>query len=122
MSVTEPNSIDIVVPENRDGDAELVLVDQLPWKFDEDDHLSLLQEKINTYLAFVETGQLIEEFPTARDRKIVLKIDALYAPSAAGEQLLAAARPVVGQLGIELRFDVWARDRLSPDFPALEDA
>ena len=121
MSVTEPNSIDVVVPDNRDGEVELVVVDQLPWKINEDDHLAMLQEKINTYLAFVETGQLIKEFPTAKDRKIVLKINALYAPSAEGEKFLAVARPTVGYLGIELRFDLWAKDRLSPDFPPLKD-
>lgn len=121
MSVTEANSVDVVVPDNQDGEVELVLVDHLPWKSDDENHLALLQEKINNYLAFVQTGQLIKEFPTARDRKIVLKINALYAPSEEGEKLLAAARPKVAELGIELRFDLWAQDRLSQDFPPLEE-
>jgi len=121
MTVMETNTIDFVVPKNQHGDAELVLVDQLPWKIDEGDHLVMLQDKINTYLAFVETGQLVGDFPKAKGRKVVLKINALYAPSEQGEKFLAAVRPIVGQLGIELKFDLWTRDRLGPNFPPLQE-
>jgi hypothetical protein len=105
MTVMETNTVDIVAPANQDGKAELVLVDQLPWKVDEGEHLVMLQDKINTYLAYVESGQLVDDFPNAKGRNVVLKINALYAPSEKGERFLAAVRPIVGQLGIELKFD-----------------
>jgi hypothetical protein len=117
MSVMEANTIDIVVPANGDGFAELIIVDPLPWKIDEGDHLVALQSKINTYLAFVESGQLVEDFPQTKGRKIILKINALHPPSAEGEKFLSAVRPVIAQLKLELAFDLWSRERLGPNFP-----
>lgn len=121
MTVMETNTVDIVAPANQDGKAELVLVDQLPWKVDEGEHLVMLQDKINTYLAYVESGQLVDDFPNAKGRDVVLKINALYAPSEMGEKFLAAVRPIVDQLGIELKFDLWTRDRLGSNFSPLQE-
>lgn len=120
MSVMETNEVDIVVPVNDDGNTELIIVDQLPWAIDEGDHLVALQDKFNAYLGYVEGGQLYRDFPRAKGQRVVIRINALYAPSANGEKFLAAIRPVAKQLDIELVFDLWTRERLSPGFPLQE--
>jgi hypothetical protein len=52
---------------------------------------------LNSYLAFCESGQIYEEFPDAKDRRIVISIFARDRPTEAGDAFLAAA-------GFELRF------------------
>jgi hypothetical protein len=115
MSVMESNTVDFVVPENKDGTALLIIIDQLPWQIDEDDHLVMLQDKINTCLAFVESGQLISDFPKAKSRKVVLQIWGLYAPSAKGEKFIAAVRPIAAQLDIDVQFKLKPQDWAPPD-------
>lgn len=40
----------------------LMLTDHLDWE-NEEDHLILLQDKINAYLGFIESGQYLETYP-----------------------------------------------------------
>lgn len=116
----EADKIDIVVPVNGEGKTEIVIADQLPWKIDEGDHLIMLQDKINACLAYVEGGQLYDDFPKAKGRALILRINGLYAPSPKGENFLAAVRPIVKQICSKMIFDLWTRDRLPTGFPLQE--
>ncbi|WP_374762261.1 DUF6572 domain-containing protein [Massilia scottii] len=62
------------------GDVVLNITDHLPFE-GHNDHLFVLQEKINTYLSFVESGEILESFPTAKSRSVVIKVICKYAPS-----------------------------------------
>lgn len=120
MSVSETGVVDVVVMANHEGATELVIFDQLPWKIDEGDHLIALQDKFNAYLGYVQCGQLYEEFPTTKGRKLILRINGLYPPSPNGEKFLAAIRPVARQLDIDLVFDLTTPDKRPPGFTPQE--
>jgi len=56
MSITETKVVDIIaVPEWEPDNVVLVITDHLEWgdKAQQGEHLLLLQEKINTYIAFI---------------------------------------------------------------------
>jgi len=102
MAIDEPDKIDILFKDNE-GHAILVIADHLDWKeFDEGDHLELLQEKINTYLAFVDSGQLLQERPEWKGLPVVIQVDAKYEPSPTALEFYRAAGKVVAQADVAL--------------------
>lgn len=62
MSIIETNKID-AMGISKDGEGLiLMLADHLDWK-NEPEHLTLLQDKINAYLGFIESNQYSETYP-----------------------------------------------------------
>ncbi|HGG9734529.1 TPA: DUF6572 domain-containing protein, partial [Neisseria meningitidis] len=57
MSILEENVIDSASIEN--GILILTISDHLKW---DNEHLFLLQEKINSYIQYIESGQIFEDF------------------------------------------------------------
>ena len=102
MAIDEPDKIDILFKDN-DGHAVLVIADHLDWEeFDEGDHLELLQEKINNYLTFVDSGQLSQARPEWKGLPVVIQVDAMHQPSKKGLEFYRAAGKVVAQAGVSL--------------------
>jgi len=67
MSVEEKNKIDIITT-NKEGILVLTISDHLEWD-DENEHLLILQDKINSYVDFIESGQMAESYPDKVDKK-----------------------------------------------------
>jgi len=70
MSIEQSNVIDFIgtTPEEK---VILTLTDHLSWN--EDIHLQLLQNKINSYLKFIESGQIYKDYPLASAQEISIK-------------------------------------------------
>jgi hypothetical protein len=62
MSLTEVNIIDALGESKTGNDLILMIADQLDW-IDETNHLEILQEKINTYLGYIEDEELFGALP-----------------------------------------------------------
>ncbi len=93
MSITESKVIDIiVVPEGEPDNVVLVITDHLEWgdKSQQGEHLLLLQEKINTYIAFIESGELLESYPPAKGKNPKIRINGLYELPEQGKPLSTA--------------------------------
>lgn len=63
MSVENPNVIDIIHTDKDGGHVTLTVTDHLEWG--DGEHLLKLQDKLNKYLAFVESGEIFEKYPGA---------------------------------------------------------
>lgn len=57
MSILETNKIDVVAVRPDTNIVKLVVTDHLDWA-DFEGHASLLQEKLNNYISYCESGQL----------------------------------------------------------------
>ena len=57
MSILEARIIDFVATRPGNGVVRLVIADHLGWE-NLEEHSRLLRDKINSYLAFVESGQV----------------------------------------------------------------
>jgi len=66
MTVEETKLIDIISTDEL-GRVNLTISDHLDWK-DSDKHQQILQAKLNSYLAFVENGELLEQYPDAKNQ------------------------------------------------------
>ncbi len=58
MSISDPNSVDIIQVSQTEKTTRLIITDHLEWvggKSD-DEHLWQLQEKVNCYLKYIESS------------------------------------------------------------------
>ena len=102
MAIDDTDKIDILF-RDKEGHAVLVIADHLDWeKFDEGDHLLLLQEKLNTYLAFIDGGQLVKERPDWKGLPVVIQVDAMHAPSEKALQFYRMAGKAIADAGVSL--------------------
>ena len=80
MSVVETDNIDAIGVDNEMKRVFLSIVDPLFWD-DENVHLFTLQEKINTYLFFIESGELLKAFPDSKEFDITIELVLMHLPS-----------------------------------------
>ena len=106
MSVCEADRIDFVATRADSPVVKLVISDHLDWA-DCGEHCLLLQEKLNTYIAFIESGELytLQEPPIPADPVVVISIATLHEPSAEGQQFLRRAADVLGSIGVALEVE-----------------
>jgi hypothetical protein len=98
MSVEETNVIDIIGIDQQTGEVVLTISDHLDWA-DSIAHQKILQEKLNRYLAFVESGEISESYPDAKDRTVAIHVVFQFPPDAAGCSFLTKARAVIQSAG-----------------------
>lgn len=80
MSVVETDSIDAIGLDKEAKRVFLSIIDPLVWD-DENVHLFTLQEKINTYLHFIESGELLKAMPESNDCDIAIELILKHMPS-----------------------------------------
>lgn len=77
-----------VVSLTADGTAVVLsLVETRPWDSNGESLLDL-QEKINTYLDLVESGQLVGKYPEAKGKKVVFRLQTAFHPSAQAQEFI----------------------------------
>ena len=77
MAVDNTEVIDMIAENEEDNELVLGISDHLDWK-NEYEHLMLLQEKINTYLTFIETKQYNEVYPDKKYKSHLIHIYFAY--------------------------------------------
>ena len=107
MSVEETDSVDVISVDKQTGEVILTVSDHLEWS-DNIKHQIVLQAKLNSYLQFVESGEILERYPKAKDRRVVFRVVFKFAPDQEAKQSLARARQVVESAGIGVRYELFA--------------
>lgn len=97
MSIEDKNLID-VISIDKQGILVLTISDHLEWD-DKNEHLLLLQDKINSYMDFIENGQLAESYPEKADKKIIIQIVFKYYPNKIAEEFLAIVKRFLSEKG-----------------------
>jgi hypothetical protein len=86
---------------SADGRAALTISDHLSWE-DVDTHLWHLQEKINGYLRFVESGEIYRKFPDMRGRQVVIDIALKYHPPETAHWFFEKSAGAIEKAGFKL--------------------
>lgn len=110
MSVDQIRVVDAISIENATGNVVLTVSDHLEWDIDTNEHLLVLQEKLNTYLAFVESGEILESYPDAEGRDVVISIACKFPPNELARNFFDRAIAVVDGAGMKLRYEMFAAD------------
>jgi hypothetical protein len=104
MSIEQENVIDFVAIDRASGDLHLTITDHLPWDHNEGNHLVLLQNKLNAYLRFIESGEAFEKMPAAKGRSIVIKLVGKFSLSEQASRFFELARCRIEEAGFRLQF------------------
>lgn len=97
MSVNQTDTVDFI-STTPDGKIILTISDHHFW--DETWHLQLLQDKINSYLQFIESGQIFNDYPNAAGRELIIEIVMQFEPNEEGISFLEKAKGVVTKVAI----------------------
>lgn len=119
MSVEQTQVIDVVYIDNRAREVVLAITDDLSWDEAEVQHLLLLQEKLNTYLRFAESGEMWRRHPNSAGRRIRICVIAKHALSLGAQRFYDRAAATMGSSGISLRVKCldekqWSDGAVSP--------
>ena len=106
MSVDNPNVVDFISIELDTGKAVLTIADHLPWDEDSDEHLESLREKLNTYLQFIKCGELLETYPKAKDRDVIINVAGKFPLTEEAAEFYRNAGSITDRMGIALRFEL----------------
>jgi hypothetical protein len=101
MSINDPTSVDIVSTDKA-GRVVLTITDETSWRHE--GHLLKLQEKVNAYLRFIESGELESNYPKAKGKPIGIRIIIKYRPNAEAKTFFVAVKERLESAGYS--FDV----------------
>ena len=102
MSLERLNSIDAIGIEDLSGKVVLSLFDPVDWG-NVPEHLDALRAKLEAYLTFISGGDLMESYPSAKGRMVVIDVISRYPLTLEGVALIAQARQIATELGVEVR-------------------
>jgi hypothetical protein len=77
MTVTDKDKVDVISTDRGSGDIRLTIADHLDWE-DVGEHLLQLQDKLNAYLAFIESGEINDSYPNAIGAKLRIEVVAMH--------------------------------------------
>lgn len=103
MSIDQPKVVDFCGFREADGCCVLTISDHREWN--DWEHLLALEEKVNNYLAFIESGEIYAARPEARERAIEISIRCRFVPEGEDDfSFLRLARDSIRSAGF--RFSV----------------
>lgn len=105
MSIDQPAVIDFLWKDEQNNRAVVTISDHLDWE-EEGEHLLLLQDKLNHYLEFIESGQLAENKPELKGLPVLIHVAAQYPLSEQAARFYELVKGQVSQMGISLEFDL----------------
>lgn len=104
-NIEKTNEIDAIGIDRDTGIVVLKIFDHLNWE-NEQYHLYLLQEKINSYLRFMESKEIFDIYPDAKNRKLNISISFKEKPSANGIKFLDVVSNIISNAGFLLTYSI----------------
>jgi hypothetical protein len=105
MSIDQPSVVDFLWKDEAHNRAVLTISDHLDWE-EEGEHLLLLQDKLNHYLEFIESGQLLDAKPEFKGLPVLIHVAAQYPLSEQAAKFYEMVKGRVGEMGLSLEFDL----------------
>lgn len=102
MAIDDVDVIDFIGVDEG-GNVVLAISDHLEWD-GKNEHIYILQQKLNRYLMFIENGEFAERFKEESDKPVTISVVALHAPSEIAKTFLANVERALKESGIGFRF------------------
>jgi hypothetical protein len=110
MSIEQTNTVDFVSIDETSGEALLTISDHLAWDENESAHLELLQNKLNAYLRFIESGELAREFPQISGRNVAIDLVSKFPLSVQAKLFIERASKTIRDAGFRLQLKAHPSD------------
>jgi hypothetical protein len=98
VALEDSDTVDLIT-ESGEGEIVLVMSEVRPWDGSRE-RLEQLAAKVETYLAFVESGQLVEQHPEAEGRPLHIRLDTLERPDAEAANALTQIERMLAERSI----------------------
>ena len=105
MSIDETDTVDFIGIESASGLVVLTISDHLDW-VDSGAHQRQMQSKINTYLKFAASGEMLASYPDAAGRDLLIAVKARHQPDEAGHDFLDRVRAGLKTMGLAFRYEL----------------
>jgi hypothetical protein len=104
MSIEESHVIDLISTAKDGSSVILTATDHLEWG--DTSHLLRIQEKLNSYLAFIESSEIFKSYPNAKGKEIKIDIVFKYHPDEEGVKFLALCQETIENAGFAFCYKV----------------
>lgn len=105
MSIDQTGVVDAIGVDDSSGEVVLTITDQFEWG--DNEHLLMLQEKLNTYLSFVESGEILDTYPDSKGRNVLISLVCKYPPDENGLGFLNQVSGIVEGAGMKFSYQVF---------------
>lgn len=102
MAVSEAEVVDAIGIDPLTSKVLLAISDHLPWT--DSEHFRALERKLGAYVNFVVSGQLVADYPRAKDRRVEIQLIHEHEPTPDAINFLLGARESLKEYGISLTF------------------
>ena len=102
--ISELNKIDFLTKPHDENRITLVVTDHLEWTEHEGEHLLMLQQKLNNYLYYIESGRLAEDYPQYKDMPVTIQVAGKFPLSQEAKKFYSLATARIEELGFSLEF------------------
>jgi Family of unknown function (DUF6572) len=107
MSIDQTNVIDLIGTNPTTNEVLLGISDHLEWANDEEsdnEHMYLLQQKINSYLEFMESGEIYKRYPGAVGKRVTILVSGKFPMNREAFSFFEKVKEVVRRYGYDLQF------------------
>ena len=94
MTIEQEDVIDIIGVNEEEQYISLIISDHLEWD-EKNEKLVMLQNKINSYLAYIESGQIYEQHPKSKELDVHIRLTCMHEPNAEGLKFLKLVTPII---------------------------
>lgn len=105
MSILETNTVDgLAITEDEKG-VVMLISDHLDWE-DEKNHLLVLQEKLNSYILFLESKQYSTVYPDIQPEYSIIEIRFKYDISENADKFINTVNNQLSKVGISINYSI----------------
>ena len=105
MSIDQEKVIDARAVDEKANEVNLFIFDHYSWEDPKSEHPFKLQDKLNTYLAYIESGEIYTNNPEYKEKPVVIKVLGKYPLSEFGEKFYEKATTIIQWAGFDLKFE-----------------
>lgn len=98
--------VDLVALDEKNEIVHLIIMDEDTWD-DPRQHIDALQEKVLTYVTFVENGTFYRKYPKAQVMGFMIKAVFLNKPNSEGEKFIEEIADVLLDTGYRFEYVVY---------------
>jgi len=103
MSISDAGTIDGIGIDKASGEVVLNISDHLDWA-DQEGHLTALETKVNAYLEYLKSGQLVKDLPNAKGRRPRIAVYQQFAAPDGATEVLERLGAALEAHGIGFNF------------------
>ena len=107
MSVENDAVVDVISLDEQKSAVVLTVSDHLDWS-DSTRHQTILQSTLNRYLAFVESGELLDRYPAGKGLRVTFRVVFKFKPDKAAIEFLTKAKQGIESAGFSFETEVFA--------------